>query len=410
MQFNNRNQIVLIDPAGQVCVADPADGRQQVVLPATAAAYQFPAWSPDGHYLAAIGATAAEGVLQVVAAHAHPGNPATRTLYRHAEERPFYLYWSPDSSTVSFLAAHPAGLALHLARADGSAHGVLTVGQPCFWQWSPRAAQVLVHTGADGLDARLEFLPAHVASSVGVPPSQPVHQARVGLFQAPAIAAGGDQWAYTVQERGRSRLVVGCPSAAEKLSVPHAGGLAMGWSPVQPLLAYVCPPVAARHFYGPLHLLDVLTGDVRMLTLADEVVLAFFWSPNGRYIAYLVLDEPMFVPRLRGRPATNGVNPNGNGYHPPVRHRDDPMLQLWLVEVATHERRMLTRFQPSEEFVAQFLPFFDQYALSHRIWSPASDALVIPGGSDEVQIMVVPLGGGQPYPIAAGRVAFWSWQ
>lgn len=405
MYFKNRNQIALIDLAGQLCVADPAGSGQQVVA-AEAGACQFPAWSPDGAYLAATSATAAEGLLLVAAAYRTPDGAATRTLYRHDDERPFYLYWSPDSRTISFLAAHPAGLALHLTAADGSAHGLLTVGQPCFWQWSPRAEKVLVHTGADGIDARLEFIPAHAASSIGVPPRDPVHSERPGLFQTPGIAVGGDYWAYTVQARGHSRLVIGCPTATEKLSVPHAGGVAMGWSPVQPLLAYICPPVAARHFYGPLHLLDVLTGEVRMLTLADEVVLAFFWSPNGRYIAYLMLDDSA-APR-RSNPTTNGVYTNGS--HPATSRRDDPVLQLWVVEVATHERRMLTRFQPSEEFVAQFLPFFDQYALSHRIWSPASDAVVIPGGSDEVQILVVPLGDGQPYPVATGRVAFWSWQ
>ena len=29
-------------------------------------------------------------------------------------------------------------------------------------------------------------------------------------------------------------------------------------------------------------------------------------------------------------------------------------------------------------FLNQYLPFFDEYARSHRLWSPASDALVVP--------------------------------
>jgi hypothetical protein len=86
-------------------------------------------------------------------------------------------------------------------------------------------------------------------------------------------------------------------------------------------------------------------------------------------------------------------------------------LKLWLVEVLTEERRHLTTFAPVPLFVNQFLPFFDQYGLSHRLWSPASDALLLPVMEGESpQIMLMPIDGSQPRLLEEGIIAFWSWQ
>ncbi len=60
-------------------------------------------------------------------------------------------------------------------------------------------------------------------------------------------------------------------------------------------------------------------------------------------------------------------------------------------------------------FGSQVLPFFDQYALSHRIWSPDSGAIVLPVREDDGNtILVVPVNGGRPYRLADGDIAFWS--
>jgi TolB protein len=69
----------------------------------------------------------------------------------------------------------------------------------------------------------------------------------------------------------------------------------------------------------------------------------------------------------------------------------------------------LVRFTPTTLFVTQFLPFFDQYALSHRVWSPASDALVLPMASDGTsRITVVPVDGSGARVIAEGEMPAWS--
>jgi TolB protein len=64
----------------------------------------------------------------------------------------------------------------------------------------------------------------------------------------------------------------------------------------------------------------------------------------------------------------------------------------------------------SETFIRQLLPFFDQYALSHHLWSPDGSALLLPlvGDDGQAEITIVPLDGGELRPIADGEIAFWA--
>jgi TolB protein len=92
--------------------------------------------------------------------------------------------------------------------------------------------------------------------------------------------------------------------------------------------------------------------------------------------------------------------------------RGRPSLRLWVVDVASGQQRLLSTFRPSEIFLSQFLPFFDQYALSHRLWSPASDAVVLPmvGTEGASGIYVVSVESGEATRVADGAMAFWSWR
>jgi TolB protein len=64
---------------------------------------------------------------------------------------------------------------------------------------------------------------------------------------------------------------------------------------------------------------------------------------------------------------------------------------------------------PSPLFLAQYLPFFDQYARSHRLWSPRSDALVLPALDDAgVPTLVVFGVDGSATPLVAGDLPAWN--
>jgi TolB protein len=144
------------------------------------------------------------------------------------------------------------------------------------------------------------------------------------------------------------------------------------------------------------------TGENDLLSL--ERVRAFFWSPDGSKIAFLV---DSVGPRIN---ASLSNLRRGRGR---VLNQFQPgrEMELWVVDIATGNSRLLTTFTPTPIFLLQFLPFFDQYALSHRLWSPDSTALVIPTLQDETpHLMVVPVNGGSPDVLRVGDMAFWSHQ
>ena len=64
----------------------------------------------------------------------------------------------------------------------------------------------------------------------------------------------------------------------------------------------------------------------------------------------------------------------------------------------------------SDLFVNQVLPFFDQYALSHRFWSPDGAAIALPivGDGDVTEVQVIPADGSQPVVAATAEIGFWS--
>jgi TolB protein len=183
----------------------------------------------------------------------------------------------------------------------------------------------------------------------------------------------------------------------------HLGSAALAWRPHAEQLAVQSAPVPdSPHPYGPVDLLDVESGAVTRLS--DDTVVASWWSPDGRWLATL---SPLF----------------GGGGSERQAHGDDGVVQvaevpvqrgagLWALKVIdadTLETRTLGLLVPSPLFVAQYLPFFDQYARSHRLWSSASDALVLPALDDAgVATLVVFRLDGSTTPLVPGDMPAWN--
>ena len=387
-------RIAFVTSAGELATVE-ADGSQTRVL-ADAGRYQFPAYSPDGERVAVIGADAQgsavfsvrDGAFSQVVRH-----------YSSQSEAPIYLYWSPDGETISFLANRPEeGLALHLAPVENSETSrLLSTGSPFYWQWSADAERLLVHTGLTGEAARLGFM-ATAEDTLTENLAEP------GLFQAPGISASGRYIAYAkLDEAEQGRVILARNGGETERELPHQGLAALSWSPQKDTLALMSPQIAAPHSYGPIRLLDAQTGDLRMLV--EETAIAFFWSPDGSKIAYL---SPLSG---EGEEQVTWA-PGAQIMHVSVQPSAPLLLNLSVVDVASGETQLLSTFAPTPLFVGQYLPFFDQYALSHRLWSPESDALVMPmlaaeGGQLSSEVVVVPLEG-EPQPIAAGDMPSWS--
>lgn len=392
------NRIAFVNDRGQVETISPDGGNRRTLTDAVQR-FQFPAWSADSQYLAAIGGDAAGSAVYVMRDE-ESADP--ERLFYSRSQTPFYLYWSPDSRTLSFLANHPSeGIGLHLVSiGDGSESRLLATGQPFYWNWAASGRQILIHTGFIGDEARLALIDAEGDGSGD-------NIAEPGLFQAPGISADGRYWAYAESEGGASHVVIADTQSDEQRRERHAGLAAMAWSPVANQLAFISSANRdGSSFVGPLRLIDAQTGDVHLLS--RETVLAFFWSPNGQYIAYFSLSE--------GEEGDINVawpvppNDRRGGLAKPAPQPVLPLLSLGVIDVSTGEGRHLTRFRPTPLFVTQFIPFFDQYALSHRIWSPTSDALVVPMDESGANQIVVVLLTGQTRTLAEGSSAFWSHQ
>ncbi len=439
---NAADRIVIVNPSGDLEVAS-ADGAHRRTIAAGDRYFHFPAWSPDGCRIASIGGNRDRtGIYIFDGADDAPGNvdepDAGQIAYETAHNAPIYLYWSPDGAHLSFLAAlnESRTLGLHVvstnagAMKEGVRPTLVASGRPCFWEWSPDSRRILMHVGGWEGDeaARLVLLDpfdrdARKSATAGV-------IKRPGSFQAPGFARDGRRRAFgQLSRKNELHLVIdGLESQRGEapLVIPHAGVAALTWSPARDQLAFISPPEPVRTYYGPLRLLDAATGDVRVL--AHDVVLAFFWSPDGRSILYFTVADA--VDHLRdlltdpARTAMDGgtfrldVDASQAGVDDADEgERMELWLNAWIVNVDDGDPELLCTFEPVDLFVNQFLPFFDQYAKSHRIWSPGSDAIALPMmmiDADNVQrepmicaVSVARKNFGAITPVAPGIAGFW---
>jgi TolB protein len=390
-------RIVVVAGDGGVRTID-ATGAAERRFDVTAALAQYPAWSPDGHRLAIISLDD-DGAGVVVVDDAAPptatAEPAPAAIYRSVDMPPFYLFWSPDGRQVTFLTSELDGLALRSAPADGSDDGgVVRRGAPMYWDWTADD-RMLVHAGGDGpagFIGELRMDGSFAAPSDIMP----------GPFQAPAVSDDGRR-AYVVTDVGGQAIVTEDTDGGSR-RVGVTGATALDWSPSEAAgLAFVTPPGTPEVPIGPIGPLDILdTGSSTPRRLLDETVLAFFWSPDGASIAALALDtdapQPVASRLPPGRPATG--DPSG------VR----TVVRLVVLDAADGTITLELPVQLSTPFINQVLPFYDQYARSHSLWSPDSKAVVLPlvDDDDVAHIAVVPTDGRPPSIVADGEIAFWA--
>ena len=408
--------LAVVDPAGAIVTMDAAGGspvRHEV----QGVTFAFPAWSPDGTRFAAIGRGVGDaGIYVFSVSTASGGAPVTTptVIYRSADHQPFYLYWTPDGSALTFLTTEPGSIALRQAPADASGPDTtIRLGTPMYWTWV-NGGQLIVHSGstADGFLGEIGLDGEDIRSVVDTP----------GMFRAPAVAGDGRYLAYvSARPDASGEVVVEARDTATRHAVAVFGPAALGFDPTGDGLAFIgraAPDTRDTSLpVGPLRLLDAASGSVR--TLLDGAVVAFFWAPDGRTIAALRVISPSDDRIATGDARTGGGVMAGvieavarGGPVPAVEVVDAPGLALRLVfiDVASGAVRSQRTVHLTDTFVSQLLPFFDQYALSHRLWSPDSTSLVLPtiaeGGAGE--ILVVKADGSDPMRVANGAVAFWG--
>ncbi|HLZ69075.1 MAG TPA: hypothetical protein VKV26_04110 [Dehalococcoidia bacterium] len=375
--------LLLPDGGGAPITLAHPEVQSPLVRPAPFA-YSWPTWTADGAALlvATIEAEAG-GQPPAQLLRIETRGEAVASLFRSPEgggmlgpRMPYYVNPSPDARHVALLAPTPmVGLTLLFLDAEGRgpAQGVAR-GAPLFSAWSPRSDALLLHVG--GEISLLELATA--------PATQTFASNHTG-YRVPAWSADGESFAVCAADGPRFALQR-FDRAGKKLEAlaESASTAAFTWSPDGAYIALAQLLNADPPRYTGLRLVG-LDGAAERRARCGEC-LAFVWSPSGERLAVL-LPTP----------------------------RDGHVA--WLVIDRDGEPvRRFPAFEPSPEF-SMAIAFFDQYALSHRLWSADGTRLLacgrmqLNGTPPELlgpTIYVHDLRDGATRSVASGVIAFWS--
>jgi TolB protein len=161
--------------------------------------------------------------------------------------------------------------------------------------------------------------------------------------------------------------------------------IVFAWSPRGDQVAFAVRPGSDVPFYGPIHVFDTITGQTQQLTGEQFQILGFFWAPDGRRMGYLTrLDVP------------------------------GAMWMQWRVfDLSEKQDRGFSAFHPAP-LMRFMVHSFNQYAQSHRLWSPDGRYLVYADRDDTLTDRVwlvdtLAERGADPVFVDAGSVGVWSW-
>jgi TolB protein len=396
-------RLAVVDADGQLQTMDAAGGSATTVG-GSGIRFTFPAWSPDGTRIAAIGQTAAEtGVYIFAVDRSGAASTEPAVVYRSADELPFYLYWAPDSRRVTFLTSEPDGLALRIAPADASSPAVsIRQGSPLYWAWAA-PDRLFVHSGVEGVDG---FYGEVGLDGTTLEPST----VTAGAFRAPAVTGNGRFRAFSSPGTGTpEQVIVERTDRTNRHVAGVDGAAALDFGPAGDELAFLAPAAAGPATslpVGPLRLMDPASGAIR--TLLPDPVVAFYWSPDGSTIAALEAASP----------GDNSVASTGavvlaragdEAREVPAATVPGLALRLVFVRVEGGAIRSQRVVRLSDAFASQLLPYFDQYALSHLVWSPDGASIVLPLVSEDglVHLTALRADGSQARPIVDAAMGFW---
>jgi Tol biopolymer transport system component len=346
----------------------------------------LPTFSLDGSQIAYASAQHERGGGSTFGINAYDLNRRAATVIFQSSDRPIYFFWLPDGRRLFFLASDGESLKLILAQArESTPVRILLTGLPLFFDWKQASNDVAFHyvpvEGAGPEQIGLMGVTDHdqrvvKALSKGKAP-----------FRGPAWSPDGSHLAYVIDSKnGQSALMVANADGSEpKPMVGLAPATtAFVWAPDSGHIAFSTLKQQGKMSYDGVNLLDIGSGNIS--TLVSDPVIAYNFSPDGRWLAYI------------------GTTETSNTWN--------------VIAAGGGKARKLCSFVATgaESIVYQV---FDQYALSHRFWSPDSRALVFAGvmlkeGQAPTEQMpppsvwVLPTDGGPPREVADGSIAFWS--
>lgn len=356
--------------------------------------YGEPTWSPSGEGVAFLRSTRDPGEpldIDIIVASREGGWDEIDA----GAERPFYMYWSPDGESLSFLASQP-GETISLWIKDRDNQGFrVDQGQPYYWDWAPDGRSLFAHVGGstdfNPEGAYLSFF--DLGQNQGLLDLAPLS------FQAPAYSPDGDQIlvASRPQLGSDALLMLGSEGEVIQEVVPVEGRASFAWSRTGRRFALSVGPDLGGAHIGMLSIFRINDQEIAELesNVAEDVI-AFWWSPDGRKIVY-------FVPVLSPTDLTQPISTNN-------QEGSELFLELYVYDVEGDASRRLSSFRPTAELL-RIIPYYDQYQRSASIWSADSEwisyAAMGAGGMGEIFI-VSAAGSDVPRRISSGEIAYWS--
>lgn len=397
--FATTNLIAYVDGEGDLYVMQPnGEGKRQLasgeMLQTIAFSpqqiksgqdfYSWPVWSPDGRSVACFRVVNGEGGptdgLYIFDAQ------SSQVLHAYQEPglRPIYAYWAPNSQNLAVLLGGPGAFSLGLWPVkENQRPKTVAQGAPFYFHWRTDGRAVLAHTGGD-----TEAPEGHSISVIDVESGKRQLVSRApAAFGPPSWSSDGRWLAYGDHAKEKANLMVAmADGSAPKSFGALSEKIAMEWSPTQPILAVATSSFVGDPLLEELKLIDVPSGKTRIVV--KDNFAAYFWSPDGERILY-------------------------------AKRKLGTDLWAWaVVEAKGGKTYEVVDFVPSRPLLLVF-QYFDQYALSHRLWAPDSKSFVFAGAAGAEARPVDGLRSPTIYTVEAnehakpkslteGSIAFWS--
>lgn len=367
--------------------------------------YQWPTWSPDGRLAYFCCDLQFARTLATRAYISADGRETGVEVYSGRAQPIIYAYWSPGACAESAGCRDLAllindipsrNLLVELIRDDGLTTDRRTVetGSPFYYSWSPDGNEMIFHRNNRTVEL-FSVKSDRVIDTLG---------RSSGAYQTPAWSPVDRRVLFGVagNDAGTTDLVVANGENDITLVESIAGRLSFLWSPDGRYVAY---RVLGGDNEGFLTVLDARSGDI-VAQSSIGGVFAFFWSPDSQRLAFVTPER-----------SPGQFNVNASGLASPAAQEDDaPVYLTWsILDVQTNLDRQVTRFIPTSEMVYLLL-YFDQFAPSHRIWSPDSRSIVYSGFIDPaeprpvINVLNVTREASQARILTEGVLGIWSFE
>lgn len=403
LQADDRGRIAYVGEDNNIYMLNPVD-NSQIQLTDDAGQtrrYQWPTWSTDGR-LAYFSLHLSEGRVFMGAYVAEPGSAAGSLVYTGENELFNYAYWSPQNcgtgencrDLAMLISSESEGMFVELLRDNGEGATSDTVGlggPPFYYSWSPDGSRMLWQRGNRTFDVYDATTDAVIDTLSQIP----------GTILAPAWSPIDDRLLFGARgdEAGLTDLViVGQGDEVQKLASGLQGLVSFSWSPDGNFVAY---RVATRESFGPVFVVDAVTGETVARSPVNGVF-AFFWSPDSQHIAYITLATS----------AGSFSASTQSGIHlASIAQQQEPNGLAWSVlDIESKGVNRYGAFIPTEQMI-YILTYFDQFAQSHRIWSPDSRHLLYSEMTREgpvINLLDATQADSVPFSVAQGFIGVWS--